>query len=943
MSQASSKSSMLLLQTKLAHPQLPLALVPRERLLRDLDAVSAHRLTLLSASAGSGKTTLLSTWAIHMRSSARKVAWLSLDEWDNDPIRFWASVIAALRTYLPAVGEDALHMLSTPQPAPIQAILTTLINEILEQGSEITLVLDDYQMIEDQAIHEALTFLLDHLPVNLHLVLASRIDPDLPLSRWRMRGQMLEIRDPDLCFTQEEATSFLVQAPGFPFSVEEVNLLQDRTQGWIAGLQLATLALRRREDRATFLQTFTGGHRYLMDYIQQEVLKQQPLPLQQFLLQVAVLPRMNADLCLAVTDEPRSQEFLEVLERNNLFLIPLDEERRWYRLHDLFREVLLARLQATQHELLPVLHLRAARWYEEHDALREAIAHALQAGDFVYAALLMERAAEHMWQSGEVKTMHSWIKMLPEAVLRVHARIALTTMLNLLRSTQYSPEKQRTKVMAQVDEIIVRVEQASQCKDHATLPEQDATWLTQHIRLLRLISAIQPAFLAGDAEQLERIALEILALIGKEEADWKVFATYSLMVSYEIQGKLASLLPYLEQETQEYDLSRNYHMAFTARGRLAGAYLSTGLLRQARKTYLEMLDLFASRPNIALEEAAVGYVYLGLAMLSYEWNQLEEVDAWYQKLLPLAQVSQNMHLRIRETSNRVHFATRMGDIPKAEAALKEFESLVQDHRYATYRSTIISQRIEIWLAQGNLAEASNWAADTDLNFQELAVTRELEYVALARVYRAQRKYTEAWHLLERMRTRTESDQRGSDLISILALQVVVLQEWGETEQARKLALRLLTETAQEGYVRVYLEAGEPMKQVLQSCLDAPQDEEQSRFAASRTYVSTLLAAFEQEQPRAQRRDAFPVPPQQILAQVPYNTSADAAAALIEPLSPQERRVLRLLVAGRSNPEIASALVVSVNTVKTHLQSMYRKMGVTNRVEASAAARSLHLL
>ncbi|GHO56828.1 AAA family ATPase [Ktedonobacter robiniae] len=223
MSQTSSKSSStLLLQTKLAHPQLPLALVSRERLLRDLDAVSAHRLTLLSASAGSGKTTLLSTWAIHMRSSARKVAWLSLDEWDNDPIRFWATVIAALRTYLPAVGEEALRMLSTPQPAPIQAILTALINEILEQGSEIILALDDYQIIEDQAIHEALTFLLDHLPVNLHLVLASCIDPDLPLSRWRTRGQMLEIRDPDLYFTQEEATSFLVQASDFPFSVEEV-------------------------------------------------------------------------------------------------------------------------------------------------------------------------------------------------------------------------------------------------------------------------------------------------------------------------------------------------------------------------------------------------------------------------------------------------------------------------------------------------------------------------------------------------------------------------------------------------------------------------------------------------------------------------------------------------------------------------------------------------
>jgi LuxR family transcriptional regulator, maltose regulon positive regulatory protein len=328
MSQTSS-NSMLLLQTKLVHPQLPLALVSRERLLRDLDAVSTHRLILLSASAGSGKTTLLSTWATHARAEARKVAWLSLDVLDNDPTRFWASVIAALRTYLPAVGETALLILHTPQPTPIQTVLTTLINEILDLGSEVILVLDDYQMIEDQAIHEALTFLLDHLPINLHLVLASRIDPDLPLSRWRTRGQMLEIRDPDLSFNQEEANSFLSQTLGFPFSVEEVNLLQNRTKGWIAGLQLAMLALRRQEDRATFLQTFTGSHRYLMDYVQQEILKQQPMPLQQFLLQIAVLPRLNADLCQAVTGEPASQKLLEDLERNNLFLIPLDEQRQW--------------------------------------------------------------------------------------------------------------------------------------------------------------------------------------------------------------------------------------------------------------------------------------------------------------------------------------------------------------------------------------------------------------------------------------------------------------------------------------------------------------------------------------------------------------------------------------------------------------------------------------
>jgi len=383
----------LLLATKLAPPRLPAALVVRGRLLRQLAAVPAHRLTLLSAAAGWGKTTLLSTWAAE---HSHPVAWVSLDAQDNDPTLFWSAVIVALHKGVPEVGATALAMLHAPQSPPLTTVLTSLLNDLtfaVVPSAPILLILDDYHVIDDQIIHESLTFLLEHLPEQGCLVLASRVDPDLPLARWRVRGELLEIRAADLRFTAAEATAFFTQSLGEELAEDDVRLLEQRTEGWIAGLQLAVLAMRQRADRAAFVQLFTGGHRYLLDYVQEEILQLQPLPVQRFLLQTAVVPRMNAALCEALTGEPLSQAMLDWLERHNLFVAPLDDRRQWYRMHDLFREVLLARLHATEPQLAPRLHKRAARWYAAQGAQREAIVHALAAVDVAYAADLIERSS----------------------------------------------------------------------------------------------------------------------------------------------------------------------------------------------------------------------------------------------------------------------------------------------------------------------------------------------------------------------------------------------------------------------------------------------------------------------------------------------------------------------------------------------------------------------
>jgi LuxR family transcriptional regulator, maltose regulon positive regulatory protein len=412
-----------LLSAKLSAPRLPSWLVERSRLLRELDAVRTYPLTLVSASAGSGKTTLLSAWVAATQSgrasggkaqgtpsSGIAFAWLSLDAQDREPTRFWTSVIVALQAALPTVGQTAFALLHAPEAPPLSTPLTNLLGELERIEQDIVLILDDYHVISEYSMHESLLFLLEHLPINVHLVLATRADPALPLSRLRLRGHLLEFRDQDLRFRQAEATSFLVQGMGLPLSEEEVTILQTRTEGWIAGLQLAALSLRKREDSSTFVKDFAGSHRYLLDYVQQDILAQLSAPLQEFLLQTAILPRMNAASCQAVTaslSQKESQQMLEELERANLFVVPLDDERQWYRYHDLFREALLVRLQASSPELIPLLHRRAASFYEAAGEWREAIIHALAATDYASATRLMERAAHTLLQGGEAHTMFS--------------------------------------------------------------------------------------------------------------------------------------------------------------------------------------------------------------------------------------------------------------------------------------------------------------------------------------------------------------------------------------------------------------------------------------------------------------------------------------------------------------------------------------------------------
>src|SRR6266566_8460953 len=468
-----------LLVTRFTIPPLRAQLLQRSQLLEVLDQSRSFPLTLLSASAGFGKTTLLSAWA---SQSSSQIAWLSLDDQDNDPTRFWVYVIAALRhsgSRLSAVGEAALAMLQSPQPPLLTGALTSLINELAALEQETVLILDDYHMISEQAIHESLQFVLDHLPSCLHLLLASRVDPQLPLARLRARGQVVEIRDTDLRLSSEEAASFLTQVMGLALSEEDTRRLERRTEGWIAGLQLAALSMRRYADVSAFIQAFTGSHRFILDYVQEEILEPLPQKQQRFLLHTSVLDRMNAEICQALTGEPASQAILEEMERANLFLIPLDEERRWYRFHTLFREVLLARLQATQPEQITRLHQEAALWYQRQGWLHEAIPHALATREYPFVAALLEECVERLSQQGELQTLLTWIKQIPVEVLRAYPRLATTYLLvfNLLFpfSQQEQEERAYLRHLQEGVEVLLLRE---------TLPETERDQLRQRVMIL---------------------------------------------------------------------------------------------------------------------------------------------------------------------------------------------------------------------------------------------------------------------------------------------------------------------------------------------------------------------------------------------------------------------------------------------------------------------------
>src|SRR2546421_2770145 len=927
-----------LLVTKFTIPPVRSVLLQRSHLLTVLDQSRSFPLTLLSASAGFGKTTLLSAWA---SQSTSQVAWLSLDEQDNDPTRFWVYVIAALRhsgSPLSTVGEAALAMLQSPQPPLLTGALTSLINELAALGQETALILDDYHLIREQAIHESLQFLLDHLPPCLHLLLASRGDPPLALSRLRARGQVVEIRDTDLRLSDEEAASFLTRVMGLALSEEDMRRLETRTEGWIAGLQLAALSMRRHTDASAFIQAFTGSHRFILDYVQEEILEPLPQVQQRFLLHTSVLDRMNADLCQALTGEQASQQMLESLERANLFLIPLDEERRWYRFHTLFREVLLARLQATQPEQVVRLHREAALWYQYQQWPHEAIPHALATQDFLFVAELLEDYVERLYLQGELKTLLAWIKLLPQEVLRAHPRLATSYMFAFNLLFPFSQQQQEER--AYLHQLQEGVEVLLQSEDQTTLPEAERDRLHRRIMILKAWNLGARALSDGNVEQLNSLVQQMQHLSLDDDTMWKLLSPGSFAMAYRLAGNFPPMVAALQESRKSTRMTQNRYLEAQILWGLIVALIALGQLRQAHDRCQELQQLVTSLGG-PLPVAAYPDVFQ--AQLAYAWNQLEVAKSAAEIAIDRTAPLQYMDILMVAYEVLVRVCIAQRDLTGAEQAVREMERENQSAGIPLFRPLIEGLRAHLWLAQGDLTRALDWAEHTPYRQEVLVYSREIAYLALVRVYLAKLQYTPALQLLTALLSSAEQVSRVGSMIAILALQVAALQASGATQEALRVLLRLLTLAEPEGYLRVFLDAGEPMQRALQALLTTKhmQHDISPVPPALASYAHTVLDAFACEQRQIVQQEIIPL----VSKALPPTSSPSSQVAqqLLEPLTQREQEVLHLLADGASNQDIANQLVVSLATAKKHVASILSKLGAENRTQAIARARSHSLL
>ena len=889
------------LHSSLQAPRLPRTLVERPRLLKQLDAALTHPLMLLSASAGSGKTTLLSAWAaLH----SHQVAWLSLESLDNEQTRFWLSIILALRTCLPGVGEVAQMLLQAPQPAPVSTILTALLNELASLPQEMVLILDDYHVIEEKVLHDALFFFLEHLPPCMHLILSTRVDPDFPLSRWRARGQMTEIRAADLRFTAAEAAIFLTEAMGLSLTAEQSEILEQRTEGWIAGLQLTALSLQKQVDPTPFLQQLRGNHRFLLDYVQEEILQRQPARTQRFLLQTAVLTHLNADLCAAVTGEHASQGLLEEIEHSNLFLVPLDEERQWYRFHALFRDVLLTRLRVSQPEQVALLHHRAASWYEARGFLHEAITHALEAGEALYAADLIERLIIPQSWRNEFPTLRRWLAHLPASVLRERPQLSLTYASAVASTSPLGPG-----LLDMVREPLELAEQGYGARG-------DQAGLGGVLTLRAALLVYQGAFTEGHA-----LAHQALALLPASEQQWRMACLTLVGMGAAFAGQPVHARRWLLQSQALAEATVSYIGKMANTILLGDGCISRGELQQAARYFRQALTLLDDQPGFTRlqirltlgvgEEPYYEQVALyGLAALFYEWNDLQVAQQYLQDAL-----QEQFHPLLLILTPGLLFQTRFllarGEAQAARERLEEL--IVQELRPEILREIHLCQAY-LALRCGELVQVEQWAASYAQQ-AELPVLckREAEVLLLARFRLAEGQPDAALDLLAPWKQEAHSTQRLHSELQILALEALALEAKGARMRARETLLQALRLARPEHYRRLFLDEGPAMAALLNALLPETGEKELTQ------YMRTLLRAFAEEGKPASRAVHEP-------------------SLLVEPLTQRELEVLRELADGASNQDIANRLFISLATVKKHVSNVFGKLGARNRVDALARAR-----
>jgi len=906
-----------ILATKLFIPPPRSKIVLRPRLIERLNEGMHRKLTLISAAAGFGKTTLVSEW---LAGCQRPVAWLSLDEGDNDPTRFLTYLVAALQTLPPKtgganIGAGVLAVLQSPQPPSTESILANLLNEITTIPDHFMLVLDDYHLIDSKPVDEALAFLLEHLPPHMHLVITTREDPQFPLARLRARGQLTELRAADLRFTPIEAAEFLNQAMSLQLSAENIAALEARTEGWITGLQLAALALQGslsmqgQPDTSRFIQSFTGSHRFVLDYLVEEVLQQQPEHIRFFLLQTAILERLSGPLCDAVTRQKDGRGILETLERGNLFVIPLDDQRQWYRYHHLFNEVLLAHVLEEQPGQIPLLHKRASVWYEKNNLPAEAIRHALAARDFERAAVLIEKTYPAMDASFQSAAWLGWVRKLPGEVVRARPVLSFDYARALMDSGEFEAS----------ESWLQDAEQRLEGSAEGMVVTDEAQFRTLPVKIA--LARSNHAQVQGDIEGAVKYAELALELSPEEDSYSHAMAAVTLGMAYLSRGDLDGAQRALSVWMNYCQRVGNIIFAIATSGYLAGIIVAQGRLREAERTYKQSIQLASTHDQV---RHVTANLYLGLGLLYHEQGDQQSAAQHLHKSGELGeQALIDWPYRWRLAQARLKEAE--GDLETALDLLDEARRLYVRTSMPDFHP-IDALKARVYLRQGRLSEALAWAHERGLSVDDdLSYLGEFEHITLARVLIAQHQnyplagsIHEAIALLERLLQAAEAGGRMGSVIEILVVQALALQAQGNVSQAIASMERALALAEPEGYVRIFVDEGEAMRLLIEK-------QSRNRDHPLSAYVDKLLAAF--IQPEAAPKSAI------------IHQKSD----MVEPLSERELEVLRLLGTELSGPEIARKLIVSLNTLRTHTHNIYNKLGVNNRRAAVRRAEELDLL
>jgi LuxR family maltose regulon positive regulatory protein len=899
-----------LLETKLYLPKLRRDVVARPRLSERLRKGAESRLTLISAPAGFGKTTLLTEWLATAATAKRAVAWVSLDQKDSRPATFWTYFITALQTVVPGVGATALPLLQSAD-APIEPVLTIVINELGALPHDVAIVLDDYHVAENPDIDDGMIFLLDHLPSQVHVVIASRADPRLPLARLRARGELVEIRAADLRFSHEEAATYLNTVIGLDLTAANVAILGERTEGWIAALQLAGLSMQGRADVGGFIAGFAGNDRYIVDYLVDEVLRRQPDHVRTFLLSTSVLERLNGALCDAITERHDGKAMLETLEHGNLFVVPLDDVREWYRYHRLFADVLQAHLIDSRPDDVAALHVRASAWYQQNGDQPEAIRHAMAATDYDRAADLIELAIPAMRRTRQEAVVHGWIKSLPADVIRVRPVLSVGLAGALLASGEF-------------EGIEARLQDAEQwlpAKGVGSMDRAPEMVVANEDEFQRLPAAIElyraaHALAHGDVPATVTHAQQAFDLSPEDDHLPRAAASGMLGIAYWITGDLeAGHRAWAECVAGLY---RARHVAdtFGCSLGLADIRRVQGRPGDAMRTYEQALEIAAAGGGPMLRGTAD--MYVGMSEICRERNDLVAATQFLQRSEELGEhlgLPQNPY-RWRVAMARVREAE--GDLSGALDLLNDAERVYKGDFFPNVRP-VPAVRARLQIAQGSLHDALAWAsaqclaADDDLSYM-----REFEHVTLARLLLAQHTKARdeaalqsATGLLQRLLEAAENGGRTGTAIEILVLQALAHHAVGATTDALAILERALTLAEPHGYVRIFIDEGAPSASLLKAA---------AKQGFARTYVRRLLAAFTNK-----------------------DTDPPADQGLIEPLSERELDVLRLLATDLNGPEIARTLVVSLNTVRTHTKNIYTKLDVNDRRAAIRRATELRLL